>query len=74
MVLLVVAPLAFSVLNLPGRYKSIVISNQNEVLILDTVKGNLWCYAGNTDSAEITYQGKLNAREKVPERIIVYER
>jgi len=66
--------LAFSVLNLPGRYQSIVISNQGEVLILDTVKGNLWCYAGNTDSAEITYQGKLNAGEKVPERIIVYER
>lgn len=72
MALLVLVLLAFLVLNLPGRYKPIVVSNQNDVLILDTVKGNLWCYSGNIDSAEITYQGKLKAGEKVPERTVVH--
>ena len=66
MVLLVLLLLAFLVQNLPGRYKPIVVSNQHDVLILDTVKGNLWCYSGDIDSAEITYQGKLKAGGESP--------
>ena len=63
--------LAFSVTSLPGRYKAVVISEGKEVLLLDTVKGNIWCYRGNTEFAAITYQGKLKAGEKVPERLII---
>jgi hypothetical protein len=63
--------LAISVTNLPGRYKAIVISERNEVLLLDTVKGNVWCYEGDPGSAVITYQGKLKSSEKVPERIFI---
>lgn len=66
--------IAFSVLNLPGRYKATVVSDGKEVLILDTVNGNVWCYRGNTDFAVITYQGKLKEGEKIPDRIVVKER
>ena len=73
-VLFVLALLAFSVVNLPGRYKAIVVSDRDDVLILDTVKGNVWSYFGNINGAIITYQGKLKAGEKVPKRIVVKER
>lgn len=65
--------LVFSVANLPGRYKAIVVTEGGEVLMLDTVKGDIWCYRGNNDVAVITYQGKLKAGEKVPDRIVVKE-
>jgi hypothetical protein len=67
--LFILVLLAISVTNLPGRYKAIVLSDRKEVLILDTVKGNLWAYRGNPEFADITYQGKLKSGEKVPERI-----
>lgn len=70
-ILFVLVLLAFSVVNLPGRYKAIVVEEGREVLMLDTVKGNIWCYRGNNNFAVITYQGKLKAGEKVPERIVV---
>ncbi len=73
MILFVLVLLVFSVVNLPGRYKAIVVAEGREVLMLDTVKGNIWCYRGNNDFAVITYQGKLKAREKVPDRIVVKE-
>ena len=73
-ILFILILLGFSVVNLPGRYKAIVVSDRNDVLILDTVKGNVWSYFGNINGAIITYQGKLNAGEKVPERIVVKER
>jgi hypothetical protein len=63
--------LGFLVVSLPGRYKAVVISEGDEVLLLDTVKGNIWCYRGNTEFAIITYQGKLRAGEKVPERLFI---
>lgn len=70
-VLFILILLAFSVVNLPGRYKAIVVSDGGEVLILDTAKGNICNYLGNINGAIITYQGKLKAGEKVPERIVV---
>jgi len=64
--------LNYSVANLPGRYQATVINQ--DVLILDTAKGNIWSYFGNINGAVITYQGKLKAGEKVPERIVVKQR
>ena len=69
--LFILALVAFSVTNLPGRYKAIVVSEGAEVLLLDTVKGNVWCYRGNTEFAVITYQGKLKSGEEVPKRIVI---
>ena len=72
-ILFVLILLVFSVVNLPGRYKAIVVTEGGEVLILDTVKGNIWCYLGDNSRAIITYQGRLKAGEKVPDRIFVKE-
>lgn len=70
-VLFILILVAFSVVNLPGRYKAIVVNDLGVVLILDTAKGNIWSYFGDINSAIITYQGKLKAGEKIPERIVV---
>lgn len=69
-ILFVLVLFVFSVANLPGRYKAIVVE-RGQVLMLDTVKGDIWCYRGNNNVAVITYQGKLQTAEKVPNLIVV---
>jgi len=72
-VFFLVITLIFLVINLPGRYKAVVVNPgaHDEVLVLDTIKGNMWRYQANDNVTVITYVGKLKAGEKVPDRIIV---
>ena len=73
MIFLILVLLAFLAVNLPGRYKAVVVSEGgvDEVLVLDTVKGNTWRYQCTRDVTVITYQGKLKVGEKIPERIVI---
>lgn len=63
---------AFVVLNLPGRYQAVVISNDGikELLIVDTIRGNTWRYQCTRSVSVITYQGKLKTGDMVPEKIV----
>ena len=65
--------LSFLVMNLPGRYKAVVINDRvpDDVLVLDTVKGNIWRYQFTRDVSVITYLGKLNTGEKIAEPIVL---
>jgi hypothetical protein len=73
MVFFLLITLIFLVINLPGRYKAVVVNPgaHDEVLVLDTVKGNMWRYQANDNVTVITYVGKLKAGEKVPDRIVI---
>ena len=76
MVLFILISLTFLVVNLPGRYKAVVVSGgaPDEVLVLDTAKGNIWRYQSTRDVIVITYLGKLKAGEKIPDRIVIKQR
>jgi len=73
---LILVFLTFLVVNLPGRYKAIVVGEgaPDELLVLDTVKGNAWRYQCTRDVTVITYLGKFRAGEKIPERIVIKQR
>ena len=68
--------LIFLVINLPGRYKAVVVNPgaHDEVLVLDTVKGNMWRYQANAGVTVITHVGKMRTGEKVPDRIFINQR
>ena len=72
-VLFIVISLIFFVMNLPGRYKAVVVSagSPDEVLVLDTVKGNVWRYQSTKNITVVTYIGKLKAGKQVPDRKVI---
>ncbi len=56
MIFFLLISLTFLVINLPGRYKAVVVDPgvPDEVLVLDTVKGNIWRYQSGMDVTVIT--------------------
>lgn len=56
-VLFIVISLNFLVMNLPSRLKAVVVSagSPDEILVLDTVKGNVWRYQSTRNVAVVTY-------------------
>ena len=56
-VLFIVISLNFLVMNLPSRLKAVVVSagSPDGILVLDTVKGNVWRYQSTRNVAVVTY-------------------